>query len=190
MTDLPNNNPFDPASLRLDQSFSDGAGVKKLLTTVPVRKPHRQEWVRVHEGQDHHLTPAAIIELKEDGETYVLRPEVAQALGGEFSIVSIHLAINRQGVVFLWPVKLPGPDGRVLEWHRSAAEGAETAKARWVRVVANKSLGAYEIYETQSVIPDPSWPELPFSEILKIGFRERTINSLDHPVIKQLRGLA
>ena len=166
MTDLQSDNPFDPASLRLDQSFSDGAGVKKLLTTVPVRKPHRQEWVRVHDGGDQHLTPAAIIELKEDGETYVLRPEVAQALGGEFSIVSIHLAINRQGVVFLWPVKLPGPDGRVLEWHRSAAEGAETAKARWVRVVANKSLGAYEIYETQSVIPDPSWPELPFSEIL------------------------
>ncbi len=31
--------PFDPASLRLDQSFTEGAGVKKLLTTVPVRKP-------------------------------------------------------------------------------------------------------------------------------------------------------
>jgi hypothetical protein len=190
VTDFQNDNPFDPASLRLDQSFSDGAGVKKLLTTVPIRKPHRQEWVRVHEGRDQHLTPAAIIELKEDGETYVLRPEVAQALGGEFSIVSIHLAINRQGVVFLWPVKLPGPDGRVLEWHRSAAEAAEIAKIRWVRVTANKSLNAYEIYEAQSVIPDPVWPELSFPEILKIAFRERTINSLDHPVIKQLRGLA
>jgi hypothetical protein len=190
MTDFQNENPFDPASLRLNQSFSDGAGVKKLLTTVPVRKPHRQEWVRVHDGENHHLSPAAIIELKEDGETYVVRPEIAQALGGEFSIVSIHLAINRQGVVFLWPVKLPSSDGRVLEWHRSAAEAAETAKARWIRVVANKSLGAYEIYDTQSVIPDPTWPELSFTEILKIAFRERTINSPDRPVIKQLRGLA
>ena len=30
-------NPFDPAALRLDQSFADTVGVKKLLTTVPVR---------------------------------------------------------------------------------------------------------------------------------------------------------
>ena len=34
--------PFDPAALRLDQSFSEGPAVKKLLTTIPVRKPaHR-----------------------------------------------------------------------------------------------------------------------------------------------------
>jgi hypothetical protein len=31
--------PFDPAALRLDQSFTDTVGVKKLLTTIPVRKP-------------------------------------------------------------------------------------------------------------------------------------------------------
>jgi hypothetical protein len=188
MTNSQDVNPFDPSLLRLDQSFSDGAGVKKLLTTVPVRKPHRQEWVRVHDGEDQHLTPAAIIELKEDRETYVLRPEVARALGGEFSIVSIHLAINRHGVVFLWPVKLPSPDGRVLEWHRSAAEAAERAKGRWVKVVANMSLGAYEIHEAQAIFSDPIWPDLPFSEILKVAFRDRTINSLDHPVVKQLRG--
>ena len=35
----PQPNPFDPASLRLDQSFADTVGVKRLLTTVPVRKP-------------------------------------------------------------------------------------------------------------------------------------------------------
>ena len=45
----PNANPFDDLmSLRLDQSYADTVGVKKLLTTVPVRKPHRQEFVRVH----------------------------------------------------------------------------------------------------------------------------------------------
>ena len=32
--------PFDPENLRLDQSFAETAGVKKLLTTVPVRKPN------------------------------------------------------------------------------------------------------------------------------------------------------
>ena len=41
-------NPFDPAALRLDQSFADTVGVKKHLMTVPVRKPNRQDFVRVH----------------------------------------------------------------------------------------------------------------------------------------------
>jgi hypothetical protein len=48
MTNQTVPNPFDPAALRLDQSYADTVGVKKLLTTVPVRKPNRQDFVRVH----------------------------------------------------------------------------------------------------------------------------------------------
>ena len=55
--------PYDPASLRLDQSFCDGTAVKKLLTTVPVRKPNRQDFVRVHPQEAYRLSPAAIIEI-------------------------------------------------------------------------------------------------------------------------------
>ena len=71
MTDLINNannvpDPFNPAALRLDQSFADTVGVKKLLTTVPVRKPNRQDFVRVDADREFRLTPAAIIEVKED----------------------------------------------------------------------------------------------------------------------------
>jgi hypothetical protein len=47
----PTPSPFDNlAALRLDQSYADTVGVKKLLTTVPVRKPNRQDFVRVHPG--------------------------------------------------------------------------------------------------------------------------------------------
>jgi len=61
----PAPNPFDPAALRLDQSFAETVGVRKLLTTVPVRKPNRQDFVRAHADPAYRLTPAAIIELKE-----------------------------------------------------------------------------------------------------------------------------
>ena len=40
--------PFNPTNLRLSQSFVETAGVKKLLTTIPVRKPSPQDFVRVH----------------------------------------------------------------------------------------------------------------------------------------------
>ena len=47
-------------------------------------------------------------------------------------------------------VRLPGPDGKHLEWHRSAAEAAEAAETRWIRIKANMALGAYEIFEALS----------------------------------------
>src|ERR1700730_17914768 len=116
--------PFNPAALRLDPSYAESVGVRKLLTTVPVRKPNRHEFIRVHSDPLYRLTPAAIIELKEDRETYLITPEMAQQLPDEFSAATLFTAINRQGVLFLWPVKLPGPDGKKNDWQRSAAEAA------------------------------------------------------------------
>jgi hypothetical protein len=35
---------------------------------------------------------------------------------------------------------------------------------------------------------EPEWPEVPFGELLRIAFRDRLIESLDHPVLRRLRG--
>lgn len=194
MTDLLNNpnsasNPFDPATLRLDQAFADTVGVKKLLTTVPVRKPNRQDFVRVHPDPQYRLTPAAIIEVKEDREVYLVTPGMAQALPGEFSQVTLFTTINRQGTLHLWPVKMPLPDGRRNEWHSSAAEGAERAMKKWVRVTSSMSLGAYEIFEANGNLPEPVWPDISFQEILQIAFRDRIVDRADHPLVQRLQGI-
>ena len=182
--------PFDPASLRLDPSYAETIGVRKLLITVPVRKPNRQEFVRVHPDVTYRLMPAAIIELKEDREIYLIAPPLAQALQDEFTPAILFTAINRQGVLFLWPVKLPGPDGKENEWYRSAREAAEKAANAWVRIKANMSLGAYELFEARGDLPEPEWPELPFREILRTAFRERHVDRPDHALISRLRGEA
>jgi len=179
---------FDPASLRLDQSFADTVGVKKLLTTVPVRNPSRQEYVRTHSSQGYRLT-AAIIEVKQDREVYLVTPQMALALPGEFRPVTLFTTISRQGTLFLWPVKLPNPDGRQNEWHRSAAEGAERAIKKWVRVTASMSLGAYEIFEASGDLPEPAWPDFSFQEILRTAFRERLVDRPDHPLVQRLQGI-
>ena len=182
------NDPFDPAALRLDQSFADTVGVKKHLTTVPVRKPNRQDFVRVHPDPEYRLAPAAIIEVKEDREVYLVTLNMAQELPGEFTAATLFTAINRQGVLHLWPVKLPGPDGKHNEWHRSAAEAAELAMKRWIRLTANMSLGAYEVFEATGDLPEPNWPDIPFQEILKIAFNHRIVDRADHPLLQRLRG--
>ena len=182
--------PFnDLSNFRLSQDFVETAGVKKFLTTVPVRKPNPQDFVRVHPDSNYRME-FAVIELKDDREIYLLLLPIAKQLPGEFTMVTLYTTINRQGVVHLWPVRLPASDGRIIEWHRSAAEAAELAMTHWVRVKANMSLGAYEIFEAASTIPDPTWPELSFQELLRIAFRDRFVGSLDHPVVRRLRGLA
>ena len=70
----------------------------------------------------------------------------------------------------------------------SAATAVQQAMARWIRVKANMSLRAYEIFQAESAIPDQVWPDLSFAEITRIAFKDRMITSPDHPVIKRLRG--
>jgi hypothetical protein len=181
--------PFDPESLRLDQTFTEGAAVKKLLTTIPVRKPNRQDFVRVHPDPAWRATPVGILELKEDRETYLVTPIMAVELRDEVSSATLFTAITRQGTLFLWPVRLPAADGRKNEWHRSAHEGAELAMSKWIRVGANMNLGAYEFATALNGLADPAWPDITFNEVLKIAFRDRIIDNPDHPVIKRLRGL-
>jgi hypothetical protein len=182
--------PFDNLdNLRLTQDFVETVGVKKLLTTIPVRRPNPQDFIRVHADPAYREAFPAI-ELKDERELYVVNRNMQAELSTECVSATLFTTINRQGVVSLWPVRLPGPDGKTNEWWRSAREAAELAMAKWVRIKANMSLGAYEIFSAASVIQDPTWPELPFNELLRIAFRDRIISSPDHPVVKRLRGLA
>jgi hypothetical protein len=187
-TDTAAFDPFDPVNLRLDQDFLKMAGAKNLLTTVPVRRPNKQDYIRVHPAEEYRMA-VALIEFKEDSETFMVAPPLREPLFGEWFPATIYTAINRQGVVFLWPAKLPNADGKTLDWHRTAHEAANHAMASWIRVVSNKSLGAYVTIEGPKTIPAPEWPDLlPLKELLRIAFRDRLVDSLDHPVVKRLQG--
>jgi hypothetical protein len=197
----PNIQPIDAAianiedpfanldNLRLTQDFAATCGVKKLLTTIPIRRPNAQDFTRVcADPAFRDAFPA--IEIKDERELYIVNRNMHAELSTECVSVTLFTAVTRQGVVFLWPVKLPGPDGKTNEWWRSAREAAELAMRQWVRIKANMSLGAYEMFSPESVMQDPTWPELPFNELLRIAFKDRIISSADHPVVKRLRGLA
>jgi hypothetical protein len=182
--------PFDPASLRLSHDFA-ALGVKKALLTVPVRKPDKSWWVRVHTSNDYALQ-TAVIELKEERETYLVVPGLWPALAAEatFSPRALFTAVNRQGVLFLWPIRLPGADGKADAWSQSALEAAQKARKGWVRVAANLSLGAYDVWEAPGELGEPAWPDEPFRELLATAFKGKLIDSRDHPVLRRLRGEA
>ena len=181
--------PFDPEQLRLSQDFAGTIGVKKELLTIPVRKPSKERWVRVHPDAAYRVQ-TYVVELKDDQEVYLVARELWAELAAEstFSARALFTAMDRQGVLFIWPIRLPGPDGRLDDWNESALEAAELASRRWVRVAANRDVGAYDVFTTESCIPEPEWPTVPFRDLLQVAFKGRYIDSMGHPVLKRLRG--
>lgn len=180
---------LDLDSLRLSQDFSASLNVKKAIITVPVRKPHRQWFIRVRAGEDWRLQ-TGVIELNEERETYLVDRSLWSELAGEVIPKVLLSSMNRQGVFFLWPVRLPGMDGRIDEWNGSALTAADMATREWVSVRANMSLGAYEVFESHGDFEEPEWPDLTFQRIVEIAFKDKFIRSLDHPVLRKLRGEA
>jgi hypothetical protein len=184
------DDPFDLAKLRLPQDFLAESPVKKLLTTVPVRRPGPQDFIRVHPSVAYrHLM--AMLKIEDDrDEIYAVDLNAVPELRNECYAANLFTAITRTGVVFLWPVRVPAADGRVNEWHVSAATAANAAMRDWIRMKSNMSLRAYEIFlaEKKNSIPDPTWPEQSLGELLRIAFRDRLVNSIDHPAVKRLRG--
>ena len=180
--------PFDLDALRLDPG-ADLVAVKKVIVRVGVRKPGPQEFVRTRPGPGYRLD-TALIELKAERESYLLAPALRAELGDEARSVRLYTTISRGGVPFLWPVALPGPDGRQNPWHQSAHRAAELATREWVRLRASQEAGEYEIHAAAAPLPEPEWPELSLKEMVKLASSETLIDSVDHPVVRRLRGLA
>jgi len=183
--------PFDPDALRLSQDFAGPVAVKNLLVPPPVRKPSKEWFVKSCPDPAYRLQ-TAVLELREDQETYLVATSLWEALAGEstFSPRLLVLAINRQGVLFLWPLKLPGPDGRTNPWHQSALEAEAHAQTQWVRVSANMGAGAYDVAVAPLHGTEPTWPNTSMSDLLRIAFKDRLIDRPDHPVLMRLRGEA
>jgi len=181
---IPVTEKLSLSALKLDQTFETGA-VKKVITVIPVAKPNRQAFVRVHPSEHYRITTTV---LEYEREMYVIAPTLRGELAGDTKVMTLFTAITRTGEFFLWPVKLPAEDGRQDNWSYSALKAAELAQKKWVRVVANMRAGAYDTFESAMVLSEPVWPELTFDEVVEVAFRGRYITSLDHPVLQKLRG--
>ena len=188
--DLPNEenslDPFDPARLRLTDSIE--IGVRKAITVILCNKPGKQQFVRVHPSEDFRLSTALLID-EVNREAYLVEQNLWGELANEIQPTILFAAITKTtNDLFLWPVRVPDTDGRRNNWHLSALRSAELAMTKWVRLQANMADGKYDTIEALGEIPEPEWPEMPFREMLRICFGDRFIDSLDHPILKQLRG--
>ncbi len=176
----------DLANVVLADHLAARTPVKKALLHVPVRRPDRQWFLRTHPSEEYRRD-VALIDLKDEGETYLVLPHLYADLP-EVVFKKLYTAISRYGAIFLWPVRLPDEDSRLDPWNTVAHEAAEMAMQKWVRLVANRAVGTYDVFEAQGSLADPEWPEVPFNKLLELAFRGKVVRDFEHPIVQQLQG--
>lgn len=179
--------PFDPAALRVTADMD--LATEKVLTAVPVRRPKKDEFFRVHPGEDFTMD-ALVVERDDDLDrsVYIVVPACADAVFEVARKVRLFTCISKRGgTVFLWPAKLP-LEGSGNRYSETALKIARSAQALWVRMYGNRSLGGYEMVVARGNLDEPKWPDKTFRELLRIAFEDRIIDRPGHPVIRELLG--
>jgi hypothetical protein len=178
---------FNLNALRLPQNFTDEYEVRKKITFVPVRKPYKTEFFRIHPGEDFRFR-TKVMERKESEEIYIISPELSSVLPELQFPITLHTAINSRRNVFLIPVRLPGSNGLRSSWSESLFRAVVEAETKWVRARSNMDQKCYEITVALGMRNEPEWPTLKLEELVEIGFKNRIVTTKDHPVILELLG--
>ena len=110
-----------------------------------------------------------------------------------FSLVDYRLYVttNRENNLKIWLIMMFDKEGKLSSWARSELAVAEKGVHGWVRRVSNNEFGYFAAEpdpDSKLLKQEPNWRGLTMEEILKIAFREFTIDRLDHSVLKKLRG--
>jgi hypothetical protein len=179
---------IDIAALRLPQDFEKRVGVQQRFVRLPVRKPTRQEFIRVKAGEAFQLNTMLLNVKNESNGIYLVAPALWLAMPDEISPHLLVWAVTRQQAYMVWPLRLPHTDRGQDLWALSALEAAQLARKRWVSVRPNMNAGMYDVYEASDDLDEPQWPELSFDDVIKLAFKDRYISDPDHPVLRRLRG--
>jgi hypothetical protein len=179
-------NDFDLASIALPQNYQDMMDVQTVLTKVSLRKPNKHEWFRIHPSADYRF---ACLILKFEDEFYFVHPNVAPLLGDDAAPMMLYTAVNSHGAVFLFPVRLPGPDGTLDDFARNYHRICQLATTKWTLMTWNKHTRQHEVKTTDSITLEPEFPVQPFKELVQLAFEGASITDPNHRIIKYLQGI-
>ena len=180
---------LDFSKFKIPSTGSDLPVAQKVLLHVPVRKPSKQQFVRVCRKESGQFE-CAILKLEDDDRPYLVLPEIAHMIISDIKKVTLKLTMDRQGNVLLWPIPTRPVEGNDNIWNETQRDAAKLAEKKWIRLTSNRDLGCYEATEAKGEYPEPVWPELSMDEILKIAFGSaHVLMDYEHPALQKLWGL-
>jgi len=178
---------FDLNAIRVNSEDDFVTEFLKETGDLEVRYPKKQEFFRVHPDEQMRIQTKLLL-IDADKKWYLVAKNVWPELSDELTAVTLMVCINDDGVQFLWPMKV-SPQGQSNGWNDSALNGATKAVTRWVRLVADITRGRRRIILGNENLPEPEWEAATLSDMIQKAFKDTYIDSLDHHVLKKLRGI-
>jgi hypothetical protein len=165
----------------------DGTQSKGSQSAVQVRKTKKSEFIRIHPSEEQRLIGAYVIELSETKtrEIYIITGDWAMPIDVEDFATPVNLlrAMNHIGTEFLYYYK-----NSTNDWALSASLAARQATEEWIRLRPNMGASCYDISVAPVGLPEPTWSNRTFQEMLTMAFQGRLISSPEHKVIRLLQG--
>lgn len=171
----------------VSKPIDSGIVIKRRITTIPARRPNSQIYFQTHPNLE---VTVDVLEWKEENSLYLVNQEKLNELFEQTKRVILYICITSKGDSFLFPVPQPDERGRWNPWHQSANRAVMESKDHWVRIQPNRGIQGYDVLVAEGNLAPPKWPDLDIAQYLSIAFKDNIIDSEDHPVVKQLRGLA
>jgi hypothetical protein len=160
---------------------------KRTQASFPLMKPLKTKYVRVHPAPEYRMSRILTFTEEESGEIYYVSPdlEVPASIENHIKLSNLYAAQAHDGTFFIWYIHHSD-----TSWFRAALKTVSVTTGNWRRVIARKGANTYDLYAPEDAIPEPDWSTLPpFMEMVESGFDDRMIMSIDHPVLRKLRGL-
>jgi len=188
---------LDINKAKVPPSYRDNMIGPAVQLTVDVKKPGKSTWFQVHTDEGFQADDIVMIKTRdgmEDDYFLILPDPDAVSLTEDMLAVNeaqsfrLFYAITRSMKVFIWPIMLPGADGRTNSWHESALLAVPLLQGGWGRL--RPAEGAYDFIPAVSKA-EPRWPDWDWQTVLEKAFLEpNIIRNVEHPVVQQILGLA
>jgi len=161
--------------------------IKRKITTILARKPNSQTYFQAHPTMEVLVD---VLEWKDENILYLVNQEKVGDLFEQTKRVILYVCVNTKGDPFLFPASQPDANGKWNPWHQSASQAILEAKKNWIRIQPNRGIQGYDVIVAEGNLAAPKWPDLDIAQYLSIAFVNNLIDNEDHPIVKQLRGLA
>ena len=180
---------FSPENLRVLNKIDLRDLVCTELVELSARKPQKDEWFRVHPDYQQQ---GGILEIFSENKVFWVSKGMQSQVAHDpcFTFRICVLCVTRQGVPFIWPLKTDvAAGGTGDKYVRIPFAAMVHGREKWTRLYYSQEKREHQV-ETSDLLDAPKFPDKPFSELLKLAFKDAVISTADHPAILNLKGKA
>lgn len=163
--------------------------IRHEISSVAFRKPNSTEFIRTN-GNPAFTSVYPILQLKDSiSDFWLIAPHLADEFPELVRYHRVYVCCNSTNKIFLCGVQLADPrTGKRNKWHESLEYELSIANFSWIRLEADTSSSGYQ-HTISSSTKEPVFPErYSLDNLMDIAFRGRKITSIDHDVLRRLRG--